>query len=162
MEQGSVSIEARKKAMRLLEHMNRTEKGLSDKLSQAGFSSEETEDAIAYVKKFGYVNDQRYAETYLMGRIHQKSRQKLMQELQQKGISREIISKAWDTVIELEEPDERGILRESIEKKYGSDLELDEKEMRRLYGYFVRRGFSFSDINSVLSELNIIQQEFMK
>ena len=31
---------ARKKAMRLLEHMDRTEKGLTDKLRQAEFSQE--------------------------------------------------------------------------------------------------------------------------
>ena len=37
---------ARKKAMRLLEHMDRTEKGLTDKLRQAEFSPEAVEDAI--------------------------------------------------------------------------------------------------------------------
>ena len=36
---------ARKKAMRLLEHMDRTEKGLTDKLRQAEFSPEAVEDA---------------------------------------------------------------------------------------------------------------------
>ena len=40
---------ARKKAMRLLEHMDRTEKGLTDKLRQAEFSPEAVEDAIASV-----------------------------------------------------------------------------------------------------------------
>ena len=34
---------ARRKAMLLLEHMDRTEKGLSDRLRQAGFSAEATE-----------------------------------------------------------------------------------------------------------------------
>ena len=38
---------ARRKAMLLLEHMDRTEKGLSDRLRQAGFSAEATEDAIS-------------------------------------------------------------------------------------------------------------------
>ena len=37
---------ARKKAMRLREHMDRTEKGLTDKLRQAEFSPEAVEDAI--------------------------------------------------------------------------------------------------------------------
>ena len=39
---------ARRKAMLLLEHMDRTEKGLSDRLRQAGFSAEATEDAMNY------------------------------------------------------------------------------------------------------------------
>ena len=36
---------ARRKALLLLEHMDRTEKGLSDRLRQAGFSAEAAEDA---------------------------------------------------------------------------------------------------------------------
>ena len=38
--------EVRKKALKLLEHMDRTEKGLTDKLRQAEFSPEAVEDAI--------------------------------------------------------------------------------------------------------------------
>ena len=41
---------ARRKAMSLLEHMDRTEKGLSERLRQAGFSAEAAEDAMNYVR----------------------------------------------------------------------------------------------------------------
>ena len=64
---------ARKKAMRLLEHMDRTEKGLTDKLRQAEFSQEAVEDAIAYVKSYGYINDARYARTYISFRMDYSS-----------------------------------------------------------------------------------------
>ena len=73
---------ARKKAMRLLEHMDRTEKGLTDKLRQAEFSPEAVEDAIAYVKSYGYINDARYARTYISFRMETRSRQKILSELQ--------------------------------------------------------------------------------
>ena len=55
---------ARRKAMLLLEHMDRTEKGLSARLRQAGFSAEATEDAKNYVRSYGYLNDYRYAKNY--------------------------------------------------------------------------------------------------
>ena len=42
--------EARRKALRLLEHMDRTEKGLQERLIQGGFSEAAAEDAVAYVK----------------------------------------------------------------------------------------------------------------
>lgn len=77
--------QARRKALRLLEHMDRTERGLTDRLRQAGFSEEAAEDAVSYVREFGYINDERYAFNYIMYRIHDKSRQKIFQELQQKG-----------------------------------------------------------------------------
>ena len=60
---------ARRKAMLLLEHMDRTEKGLSDRLRQAGFSAEATEDAMNYVRSYGYLNDYRYAMNYISFRI---------------------------------------------------------------------------------------------
>ena len=72
---------ARRKAMLLLEHMDRTEKGLSDRLRQAGFSAEATEDAMNYVRSYGYLNDRRYAENYISFRMSTKSRQKILQEL---------------------------------------------------------------------------------
>ena len=80
---------ARRKAMLLLEHMDRTEKGLSDRLRQAGFSAEATEDAMNYVRSYGYLNDYRYAMNYISFRMGNKSRQKILQELSGKGIDRE-------------------------------------------------------------------------
>ena len=145
--------EARKKALRLLEHMDRTEKGLTDRLLRAGFSEELAEDAVSYVKDYGYINDRRYALNYIMYRIHDKSRQKIFQELSGKGIDRQTIQDAWEEAEELE----RALLCQMIEKKYEPGAELDEREMRRLYGYLARRGFRSGDIFSVLEEMDITQ-----
>ena len=149
--------EARKKALRLLEHMDRTEKGLTDRLLRAGLSEELAEDAVSYVKDYGYINDRRYALNYIMYRIHDKSRQKIFQELSGKGIDRQTIQDAWEEAEELETPDERALLCQMIEKKYEPGAELDEREMRRLYGYLARRGFRSGDIFSVLEEMDITQ-----
>ena len=150
--------EARKKALKLLEHMDRTEKGLYDRLLRAGFSEVLAADALAYVKDYGYIDDTRYATNYIMYRIHDKSRQKIFQELQQKGIDRQTIQNAWEEASELEEPDERELLRRMVEKKYEPGTQLDEKEMRRLFGYLARRGFRSGDIFSVLEEMGISQE----
>ena len=121
--------QARRKALRLLEHMDRTERGLADRLKQAGFSEKATEDAVSYVRELGYINDERYAFHYIMYRIHNKSRQKIFQELQQKGVDRQTIQSAWEEAEELETPDEHALLVSLIEKKYPADSELDEREI---------------------------------
>lgn len=146
---------ARRKAMQLLEHMDRTEKALSDRLRQAGFSERAVADAMCYVKSYGYIDDSRYARTYLAYRMETKSRQKLIQELIQKGVDRQTAVEAWEEEAALNQPDEREILKRTIEKKYDRDTQLDEKEMRRLQGYLARRGFQFQDISGVLEEMNI-------
>ena len=102
-----------------------------------------------------HISDARYATNYIMYRIHDKSHQKIFQELQQKGIDRQTIQSAWDEAAELEMPDERKLLRQMVEKKYAPGSSLDEREMRRLYGYLARRGFRSGDIFSVLEEMDI-------
>ena len=57
--------QAKLKALRLLERMGRTEAQLREKLLQAEFDSEMVEKAIAYVKSFGYINDERYVRNYI-------------------------------------------------------------------------------------------------
>ncbi|EJX07052.1 hypothetical protein EVA_04841 [gut metagenome] len=152
-------LKVRQKAMRLLEHMNRTEKGLEEKLKNAGFSPEAIKNGMDYVRSFGYLNDQRYAETYISSRIGCKSRQKLLLELLQKGIDRETFERAWEEIASIQKPDERQILKELIQKKYAPGTRLTEKEMRRLYGYLSRRGFRPGDIFSSLEELEIAQEK---
>lgn len=146
---------ARRKAMLLLEHMDRTEKRLSDRLRQAGFSADVVEDAINYVRSYGYLNDRRYAENYISFRMSTKSRQKILQELSTKGIDRETAAVAWESVAEIQEPDELEVLRTAVQKKCQPDTALGEKEMRRLQGYLLRHGFNYGDISHVLGEMNI-------
>ena len=146
---------ARRKALLLLEHMDRTEKGLSDRLRQAGFCAEAVEDAVAYVSSFGYVDDGRYAENYIAYRIQSKSRRKILQELLQKGVDKETAQTAWEQVSEYTQPDEQKILKEAVLKKCQPGTVLDEKGMRRLQGFPLRRGFGYSDISHVLEELQI-------
>ena len=147
--------DARRKAMRLLEHMDRTERGLRDKLRQAGFTPSAVDYALAYVESYGYIDDNRYARTYIAYRMNAKSRQKIIQELIGKGIDRETAVTAWEEEAALNMPDEKEVLYRTIEKKYPPDSRLNEKEMRRLYGYLIRRGFVYSDIASVLENMNI-------
>jgi regulatory protein len=147
--------QARRKAMQLLEHMDRTEKGLTERLMQAGFSGEAVQDAMDYVKSYGYINDARYAQHYISYRLGIKSQQKILQELSQKGIDRQIALAAWEEAAELENPDERSMISREIQKKYAPGSRLSEKEMRRLYGYLARRGFRSGDITSVIETLDI-------
>lgn len=87
--------------------------------------------------------------------MESRSRQKILSELQLKGVDRQTALDAWNEMEELMEPDEREVLRRTIEKKYASDTELDEGQMRRLYGYLARRAFRYEDISHTLEEMNI-------
>ncbi len=50
----------------------RTESQLRDKLKLGGYPSEITEAAIAYVKSFGYINDDAYIRNFIDSRKDKK------------------------------------------------------------------------------------------
>ena len=142
----------RRAALSILEYKSRTEEELRKKLLSRGFSPALTDDAIEYAASFGYINDLRYAETYILNRMDQKSRQKIIMELAGKGISRSTAEEAWENIAP-EERDERELLLSELKKKLPDGRPPDEKEKRRLYAYFQRRGFRTDDILSAMDRL---------
>ena len=59
---------AKLRAMHLLADMDRTEAGLREKLRQGLYPEDASEDAIRYVKSFGYLDDGRHAENFIRSR----------------------------------------------------------------------------------------------
>lgn len=141
---------ARLKALNLLERMDRTEAQLREKLLKAEFEPGIVEQAMEYVKSFGYLDDERYVKNYIEYRRDQKSRRQLEQELQfRKGVSRELIQKVYE---ELEPSDEKMLIRRQLEKKHYDPSVRDEKQRQKLIAALLRKGFHMGDILSVMSE----------
>ena len=65
---------AKMRAMHLLNDMARTEEQLRQKLRNNGYPEDVTEEALAYVKSFGYINDEVYIRNFVESRKDKKSR----------------------------------------------------------------------------------------
>ena len=142
---------AKLRAMHLLEQGDRTKKGLRENLLKNGYPSEAVEEAMAYVESFHYIDDKRYALTYIQNQSGKKGRARIQMELRQKGVPQEYIDQAFQETEE--DTDARGVIRELILKKRREQGPMEEKERQKLYGFLMRRGFSSSDILSVLREI---------
>lgn len=130
--------------------MDRTEAQLREKLLAAEFESDIAEQAITYVKSFGYLDDERYVRNYIESRRHRKSRRQIEQELQfDRGVSQELISKVYE---DMEPSDEKALIRKQLEKKHYRPDACDEKQRQRLIASLLRRGFRMGDILSVMKE----------
>lgn len=138
-----VGVRAKKRAIFLLERMDRTQQQLTEQLKQNDYPQECIDEAIAYVKRCHYLDDFRYAKTYVRYRQGKKSRQKLKMELMAKGVKRELIERAIE---EEYDTDETAQIRQLLEKRHYSYDRSDQKEMQRTYQYLMRRGFCSSDI----------------
>ena len=133
----------KKRAMYLLEKMDRTEQGLRKKLSEQEYPSDLIDAAIAYVKSFHYVDDYRYACTYINYRQDRMSRYQLKVKLYGKGVPGELIDRALEECYEGDEQDQ--IIR-LLEKKKFDAQNSDQKEFTRVYQYLMRRGFRSNDV----------------
>lgn len=150
MQQEPQLKKAKLKALKLLERMDRTEAQLREKLKAAEFDPEIIEQAIVYVKSFGYIDDERYVRNYIEYRQDRKSRRQLEQELQfRKGVTPELIQKVYD---ELEPYDERLLIKSQLEKKKYSAKAADWNGRQKIVASLMRKGFQMGDILAVMDE----------
>lgn len=143
---------AKLRALHLLEQGDRTKKDLEEKLLKNGYPPEAAEAALAYVESFHYIDDKRYALSYIQNQSGRKGRARIQMELRRKGVPQEYIDQAFQEMEE--ETDTEAVIRELVQKKRRGQGPMDEKGKQRLYGFLLRRGFSTSDILSVLREFS--------
>jgi len=141
--------EAKQKALSLLNFMDRTEAGLRQKLKEKSFEGQAIDEAVEYVKSFGYINDVSYAEWYILNRQTSKSKREIYAALCQKGICREDIELAMESCYEAE--DEFTAILRLCEKKHFVAEEATDVEKKRMYNYLLRKGFQGEDVRKVLN-----------
>lgn len=139
---------AKARALHLLNDMGRTEAQLRTKLLQGGYPDGIAEEAVAYVKSFGYLNDGEYARSFIEGRRGRKSRTELYAALCRKGIDRETVEQALEEYYDGEGPGPaiEAILRK---KKFEPDT-ADHVQKQKMAGYLMRKGFRYDEIRRVM------------
>ncbi len=144
---------AASKAMALLLHKDRTRSELASRLEGKGFSEQALLEAMRYVEHFGYINDQRYVENYLMFQKGKRSRREIFYKLSEKGISDELI---WQVMEETEYQGEEEAIKLLISKrlkgKQPGDLSYEEKG--KIFAYLGRKGYEMNTVKKVFSELD--------
>ena len=83
------------RAMALLKNMDYRRKGLEDKLNEGYYPDRCIEHALEYVSRFGYINDERFAENYVNFKAGNKPRIQIELKLKQKGVDSDIIRRIY-------------------------------------------------------------------
>lgn len=143
---------AKLKALKLLTDMGRSEEGLKQKLTLAGFPDDIITSTMNYVKSFGYINDKEYARNLIYSKKDSKSKREIFALLIQKGVpeqtAREVMEEEYQEETELEMT--RKLLRK---KRYSEDL--DEKQKEKIYAYLMRKGIPYPVIKEAISTLEV-------
>lgn len=147
-----VGKRAKKRAMHILKQMDRTEHQLREKLARGEYPQECIDSAVEYVKKYRYLDDERFASSYV--RYHQEklSRQQLSVKLSQKGVNKDIIAEALEMEYEADDGEK---IRNLLSKRHFDPDNTDRQENNKIYQYILRRGFKSSDI---LKEMRVFSE----
>lgn len=144
---------AAEKAMSLLLFRDRTRRELADRLRREGFSEPALQEAMGYVEQFGYINDARYAENYIMFQKGKRSRKEMIYRLTEKGIDRELISRALEE--DGYDGEEEAIMRAVAKKLRGREIgRLSEEERRKIMMSLARKGYDYHAVKKVFSQLD--------
>ena len=132
---------AKLRAMHLLSDMGRTESQLRTKLRQGGYAEDAVEEAIRYVKSFGYIDDMEYARSFIDSRKDRKSKKELYPA--------EIVEQVFEEA-DYGEKDSRQAIEALMRKRSYNPETADVKEKQKMMGYLMRKGFSYQDVRNVL------------
>ena len=147
---------AKLRAMNLLQGREYTTSQLRTKLQQGFYPPKIIELAIDYVTGYHYIDDLRYAVDYITYHEDSRSRRRIEQDLQGKGILAATIEEAWQVWRENGgKQDEQAMILELLHKKhYDTEGETDWKERQKIYAFLARKGFSAEAIRKAIGGMH--------
>lgn len=139
-------------ALYLIEFRDRTEKELREKLFGKGYAEEQIEDTVEFLKNYGYIDDKRYASHFIHDAINLKKwgKIRIRTELLRKGIDREITDFALEDAFA--KVDDDRVLNE-MKKRFSNSDFSNMKERNRIFGFFMRRGFTSAEIKGAMNKM---------
>ena len=157
---------AKLRALNLLKSSRYTEYQIRTKLTKAAYTNHEhldtiIDETINYLKSYKYLDDEQYTKDYITCYITAKSRNRLSQDLQKKGIPKEMAETIYlelltetstaaedieTTQDEIETTQIQALLKK---KKYNKDT-ADLKTKQRTFAFLFRKGYSPESISKFI------------
>ncbi len=165
---------AKRRSLMLLGKKEYTAREMTKKLSADGYPETVTEAVLSWLSDLHYVDDFSFAERYAFSLLSRHSEREILQKMQQKGFEKDLIKEALSAAKERyreehiglgidsdtdrgEEPvsPEQEAIRSFLRKKGYCSETTDEEKKKKLVMSLHRKGFSVSDIRSVIGEFDM-------
>lgn len=139
-------IDDYKRALRicgeLLSQRDYSEKKLREKLLSREVPPDAADSAIEEMKNAHYLDDARYASSFIMAHLHNRSMLRIRNDLKERGISDEVIADAVAGVDREEAAaGEMEQIRAALEKKKYIPGETDYATRQKIMASLYRKGF---------------------
>lgn len=145
--------EALAKLQRYCAYQERCHHEVRTKLLQLKVYGDTLEEVISALVQEGFLNEQRFAETFTSGKYRLKAwgRNKIKKALYEKYVSAYCIKKAMASIDEIEY---LAVLERALDKYLYRWRHLDTFSLRgRAFKYAMNKGYSFSEVNPILDRL---------
>ena len=137
---------AKLRALHLLTAMDRTEAQLREKL-EVSYCEQAVEEAVAYVKNYGYLDDERYVKVYIESKSRTKSRKQIEQDLiSKKGVSKEAVYRGFE---QAQMADVVEVIQKYMQKKKIDPQTCDYEQKQKFFAYMMRKGFQIEELKMV-------------
>ena len=124
-----------------------SKKQMKHKLYEKKYSTKIVDYVIEKCEKYGYIDDEKYAQSYVFQNRKLKGKIRLQQELMLKGIDRKIID---EVLADYDEED--GCLVLARKKALNKDLD-DPKVYAQLVRFLQYRGYNFEQIKASIDKV---------
>jgi regulatory protein len=145
--EGNLS-QAFNRSIKYLTYRIRSAKEIADYLSQKGFDEKTIAETIGKLLDLKFLNDLEFGRIWIESRqkYNGKSKYILRNELQQKGLDKELIDKLLGSA-----QDDLEIAKQLFEKKKDKLKGLsNDKFFKKMAGFLGRKGFSYDIIKKVI------------
>lgn len=138
----------------LLKFSDRTRMEIIVKLKMKKFNDDIISSVVKRIEDMGFINDERYAEEYIMSKIKKgKSIKFITQKLIEKGIDKNLIT----DIISKHKPSSeemKKMILEFIDKRISRISNLPfEKKYSKILNFLIRQGYSYEDVKDILDEV---------
>ena len=140
---------ARERALAMLDRRDYSRAELLKKLVEKGETEDDAAAAVERLAELGFVDDARYAPIVVR---HYAAKgygpQRVKQELQRRGIPREL----WDTAME-QMPEQDDTVDRLLRSKLRG-TELDRAALKKATDFLLRKGYGWEEIRSAVERYN--------
>ncbi len=135
---------------------SRTSAQIRKKLTDKGFSPDDVEKAVIFLKEFNYINDVTFSVAFITDFLKRKQvgKSRLVAELKKRGISPEDIKSAIVQIFP--EDDTMTMARDTAVKKLRTVRHKTiDKQRSTVVSFLARQGFGWDVIRKIIEELKL-------
>lgn len=147
---------ARSAALNFISYRDRSAEEIRRRLARSDYSEDVIESVVAYLRRAGLIDDDRFAVAYAEGRFKSGGYgpRRVRYDLRRKGIDRAVADRAVDEVFA--DPDDVVDTARELASRRWERLAResdDRKRRKKVFDYLVRRGYPPAMVRRIIDKL---------